>query len=305
MGTGEGAVLRIAEQQFGVVHRSTVLEGMTARQLERRVERGTWVRVAPSVYRVAGAPQTWRQSLMAASLVLKRGFAFSHRTAAALHGFRCIKEGALSVTVTRKTRLGAPFDVHRTKSLSHKDVEFSDGDEFRITSVLRTLIDLAATETAELMQSLVDEALQRKWLRVEEFERAVERAKRQPGVGVLRALVRRYRGAGGPTESELEARALEVLEGTPLPAPKIQRVVATRHRNLRVDLLFKDQRLIVEVDGYAFHSSPEAFEADRARTNLLKASGYTVLQWTWHALVNTPEVLLEQLYAALALGSRN
>ena len=66
------------------------------------------------------------------------------------------------------------------------------------------------------------------------------------------------------------------------------------------DLLFADQRLVVEFDGFAVHSSAEAFEADRRRQNRLVLAGFRVLRYTWRRLQDDPQGLIVEIRAALA-----
>ena len=67
-----------------------------------------------------------------------------------------------------------------------------------------------------------------------------------------------------------------------------------------VDLLWRAQRLIVEVDGFAFHASRAAFERDRLRDANLLAAGYRVIRITWRRLTREPEAVVAALAAALA-----
>ena len=66
-----------------------------------------------------------------------------------------------------------------------------------------------------------------------------------------------------------------------------------------VDFLWSAQRLVVETDGYAFHSSRGAFERDRRRDRQLQAQGYVVLRITWRELKDEPEAVVAELAAAL------
>ena len=54
-----------------------------------------------------------------------------------------------------------------------------------------------------------------------------------------------------------------------------------RVEGIEVDFVWRDRRLIVEVDGYAYHRSPEAFETDRERDVTLMVAGWCVLRFTW------------------------
>lgn len=67
-----------------------------------------------------------------------------------------------------------------------------------------------------------------------------------------------------------------------------------------VDALWPEQRLVVEVDGYAFHSGRAAFERDRLRDADLQSAGLRVLRVTWRQLSANPEALAARLGAALA-----
>lgn len=60
------------------------------------------------------------------------------------------------------------------------------------------------------------------------------------------------------------------------------------------DILFEAERLILEFDGYEFHSSRAAFEADRIRMNHLHLAGYLVLRYTWDRLAD-PSALIREV----------
>ena len=72
-----------------------------------------------------------------------------------------------------------------------------------------------------------------------------------------------------------------------------------------VDFLWRSQRLAVEVDGFAFHSSRRAFNRDRRRDSLLSLKGLRVLRITWSQIVEEPEAVAALLAHNLAVsGSR-
>jgi very-short-patch-repair endonuclease len=71
------------------------------------------------------------------------------------------------------------------------------------------------------------------------------------------------------------------------------------------DIVFRAARLIVEIDGWAYHSDREAFQRDRTRQNLLVAAGWTVLRFTWADLRYRPEQFVSTVRHALKIaGSR-
>ncbi len=98
------------------------------------------------------------------------------------------------------------------------------------------------------------------------------------------------------TRSEAERRLLELLRAADV-APSDVNVRIGRHE---VDLLWRDEQLIVEVDGFAYHASRAAFERDRLRDAELQAAGYRVVRVTWLQIEHRPEAVIARLAQALA-----
>ncbi|MCC6333413.1 MAG: DUF559 domain-containing protein [Myxococcales bacterium] len=313
------AALALAAMQHGVLRRDQAFQlGLSARQVDRLRANGAWRDVFRSVYRVDGAPETWLCRLHAAALwaagnrreatrlyrerpgrqVGDHVYAISHRAAAALHGFNRYPEGALELSVTRGTRCPASLTIYRVDALlPEKDV--IDVGGLSVTSIPRTLVDLARSEADDDVRASVEQALSRRWMKLEELEKALRRSGRRPGIPFLKALVREYQGGDGPAESELESRVFELFKEAGLPRPLRQQRVRGRGRQRRLDFLIPGTRVVIEADGYAHHSSLEAFEEDRQRTNALLARGFKVLHWTWAGLHDDPQRLLTELLQVL------
>jgi very-short-patch-repair endonuclease len=159
-----------------------------------------------------------------------------------------------------------------------------------LTTPERTLLDLAAV------------------LPQRELDRAVEQAKvlhlttraallRCPSRRGIRALERALADEPRLTRSEAEQRLLELLRAADLPPPRTN----VRVHGHEVDLLWPRERLIVEVDGFAFHSTREAFERDRRRDAALQARGYRVLRLTWRQIVHEPQLVVARVATLLAI----
>jgi len=270
---------------------------MSSDRLESRTRAGAWQRLFPGVFRVEGAPATWRQKLKAASLWAGEGHALSHATAAALHGFDWFR-GTDAIALTTVKNLRAPGVLtHQVSVLQPREV--ASVECFRVTSVPRTLLDLSATLAPPEVKRLTDEAMRRKWMNVDRFEQLLERHGGSPGVKLLRELVDEYAGGDGPTESALEALVRDLLEQAGLPKPHKQRVVRTRRAVRRIDFHFPGTPVLIEADGFAWHATIDAFERDRQRRNELTLRGFQILQWTWSALRDRPEELLLELCTLL------
>jgi very-short-patch-repair endonuclease len=91
-----------------------------------------------------------------------------------------------------------------------------------------------------------------------------------------------------------------LIRAAGLPAPEHN----VRMLGLEVDMLWPQQGLVVEVDGFAYHSGRAAFERDRIRDARLAASGLRVMRFTWRQLSARPHAVVARLAEALAHGGR-
>lgn len=290
--------MRVAARQHGTISRAQAIDaGMSEDRVERRVKCGAWQRLFPAVFRVEGAPPSWKQRLKGAALWAGEGHALSHGTAAALHGFDWFK-GTDAIELTTVKNLRVPgVSTHHVGALHPRDL--ASVECFRVTSVPRTLLDLSAVLPANEVRRLADEAMRRKWMNVDRFEQLLERHGGSPGVKLLREFTSEYSGGDGPTESVLEDLVRELLERAGLPKPVKQRAVRVGRGVRRIDFHFPGTPVIIEADGYAWHASVDAFERDRQRRNELTLRGFQILQWTWSALNERPEELLVELCTLL------
>jgi very-short-patch-repair endonuclease len=71
---------------------------------------------------------------------------------------------------------------------------------------------------------------------------------------------------------------------------------------MEVDAAWPAARLVVELDGWAYHRTRQAFQRDRTRSNDLQAGGWTVLRFTHDDVVNRPAETAERIQAATATG---
>lgn len=164
-----------------------------------------------------------------------------------------------------------------------------------ITTPARTLLDLAATVERRELERALAEAEVRRLVSPQQLADLLAVASGRRGATALKALLRNQ---GGPslTRSEAEERVLALVRAARLPMPQTN----TRIGRHEVDLYWRDERLALEVDGYAFHSSRTAFERDRLRDAELQAAGLRVMRVTWRQIVDAPEAVVARLAQALA-----
>ena len=295
----EEACSRIAARQHGLVTGEQArAAGFSKFMIARRVAAGVWSRVLPAVFRLGGAARTHAQRLQAAALWAGDDGVLSHGAAAVVWGFDVFREAPPELTMTCDRRLDGVLRVHRVDSLARAEIVTRRG--LRITSMTRTLLDVAAAGDDRATRACLNEALRRRWLTVETLRRLVADAQGARGVEVLRELLHELEGGDGPTESQLEDAVVEALIWEGLPRPRRQCAVVVDGRVRRLDFQFAGTPVVLEADGFAWHSTSRSFEEDRARHNALTARGFIVICWTWAALHQHPERLARQLREVLA-----
>jgi len=273
----------LAGRQGGrVAWRQLVAIGFDSAAVRRRVASGRLIPTVRGVYAVGHTARGRDTSRWEALLAHGPGAVLSHRTAAAVWGIA--GEGRRTeVTVTR--RVGAASDdfaVHRTRTLPPADVTHHEG--LRLTTVTRTLIDLAPSLTDQRARRTLEEADIRGLLDLSALEQALAQANGRAGTGTLRAVAADL-AEPPPTRSELEQRFRELVIAAGLPAPQTNVRVA----GLAVDAHWPSARLCVELDGRRYHAVAAAFERDRRRDEQLTLAGQRPLRFTWRRVVREPD----------------
>jgi hypothetical protein len=163
-----------------------------------------------------------------------------------------------------------------------------------VTTVARTLLDLAAMLPFHTLRRAVAEAEYRRLLDLEELESVLGRGR--PGSARLRRALERHLPELARTLSQLEVRFLELCERFDLPIPEVNVQV----EGFKVDALWRDRHLIVELDSRDAHGTGAAVERDRGRDLALRAAGYLVLRYTWLQVTTKPELVSADLRKALS-----
>jgi very-short-patch-repair endonuclease len=182
--------------------------------------------------------------------------------------------------------------THRAREIDPRDRTTRHG--IQVTSVARTLLDIAATAPARELARSAEGAQIRRLVTGRDLERVLARTDGHRGASALRDLLRR---AAEPamTRSEAERRMLALLRAAGLPPSDVN----TRVCGHEVDMLWRAERLIVEIDGFEYHRTREAFERDRLRDARLQAAGYRVMRITWRQISQQPEAVVARVAQAL------
>lgn len=270
--------------------------GLRGGAIRKRCRVGRLHRVHRSVYALVPVEMlTGRGRSRAAVLACtgsRHAAALSHRSAADLHGLReCHRRTVEVIVPGRATHRHPGIQVHRSVNLAELDVTTIDG--VRVTTVARTLLDLAAVVPTRAVERALDRAEQLGVFSLPELLEQLTRNPMHPGARRLRAALGRYELGSAVTDSELEERFLALCRGYELPTPEFHGAIDPTDGGLllRPDAVWREPRLAVEVDGERFHRTRRAFHEDRMRDQRLVAAGWRVIRTTWKQLSERPHEL--------------
>jgi hypothetical protein len=259
--------LEIADEQHGRARRDELLDaGIDAKRIERWLADGRLRLVHRGVYAVGHAARSVLGDYMAAVLAGGPGAALSHGPV--VHVLRLLPGGPPppEITVPTTSHLRRPgIVIHRARTLDARDVAVFEG--IRITTIPRTLLDMAPKLTAAQLTRACHEAWVRHNISPRHVEACIARNPGKPGAAKLRAAL-----GTDVTLSKLEDAFLALLRehGMPLPRTNVD------HRGDKVDCHWPQIGLTVELLSYRFHASRKAFEADVARR---RRSNHIAFTW--------------------------
>jgi very-short-patch-repair endonuclease len=281
------ALARLAGDQHGVVARRQLFEiGFGRRAIDGMLDRGRLHGVHRGVYLVGHRAAAAGAREMAALLATGPGSALSHATAAARQGLIARPPDVVEVTVCGRAAVARPgIRVHRTDRLAADERRSHGG--LLCTSPARTLLDLASRLDETRLRWAVEEGRVQRHVTAEELRDLLARHPGRRGAARLRRVVEDLTGAPSVTRSEAERRLLDVIRSAGLPAPRTNVMVG----RWSVDLHWPAQRLVVEVDGFAYHGGRTAFERDRRKDADLQAAGLRVARLSWRQITHEPLVV--------------
>jgi hypothetical protein len=245
------------------------------------------------VYAIGHQRLSQRGHWLAAVLAHGSGALLSHGSAAALWG---LQRPRSPIDVTSSSGHPGRLGIRLHRGRIHAE-DRAIRDATPVTSLARTLFDLAELVDEQRLERVFEEADRLNLLRLRELERVCEHS---PGRHALRPIRRLIAEVRHPetTRSPLEDRFVSFCRRHDLPTP----VLNTSVLNFEIDALWPAQRLVVELDGFAFHHHHAAFQRDRARDAALQAAGYHTIRLTHYRLDHESPIVLTEIRQLLSLG---
>ena len=282
---------RIALEHDGLITAADArAAGLARTAVQRRISAGNWVSHGRGIYTLADHPVTSRTQARLAVLKAGPQAALSGSASAWWQGL-CARPATMTVTVPRNSHARQLEGVHiRYRSLA--DAEVFIRSDLRVTSLPLSVLEAAIEDSI----TVVDNALLRRRVSVKQLTDA---AARRAGTPDEPAMANILELLGPGARSAAERIAIRLLEAADVGGWTAN--YATD--GYIADLAFPAARLIVEIDGFAYHRDAATFQRDRERRNDLIAAGWTVLNFTWTVLTERSDHFVERVRRALAAAA--
>jgi predicted transcriptional regulator of viral defense system len=288
----ERALAELARTQHGVVSARQLRElGYATSTISDASGRGRLHSIHRGVYAVGHMALTWEGYCLAAVLA-RPGSVASHKAAAWVHGLLRYRPGTFHLTAYTRQRAKRDFVVHYAR-LEPEDRAVVDG--IPVTSVARTMLDLAPAESTRRLHQMMDRAEERKTFDRRRFDRLLARAGGHPGRARLRFALDTFKPEAATLRSDLERRFRRLVVAAGLPAPQTNVVV----EGYELDAYWEAEGFAVELDVYATHGSRLSFEADRERADDLLLADIELIRVTDIRLGREPKETIARVAAHL------
>ena len=286
--------------------------GVPDARIRRLVRRGVLVPVGHGAYvraKDVGGDQAGEHALRVAAVlaIARPGPAGSHRSAALIHGLDLLApwrpDGV--ITVTRPVGLGSgtgPAGVHvHVAALPGEHVTMRSG--VRVTSVARTVVDLARTSPFRDGVVVADSALRNGQTSKDELLSVVADCAKWPGIRRARMVVD---FCDGKSESVLESISRVAFRDHGLPAPELQVWVGGEETGVvgRADFLWRRHQTIGEADGAVKYADPNRAISQLRRDAALRRAGFQVVHFTWYEINKVPHQVAASIWEAFRRGGR-
>lgn len=278
----EAEYAAIAAKQHGLVTFAQLRGlGFSAGAIHRRVQARCLIKVLPGIFRLAAVPRSWHQRAMAVYLWAGSGSVIGGTAAAALHRLDgCAYPNAITVLTRRSLKSPSRLVVvRRPRDFQSRVTEFIRG--IGVTNCTRTLIDLAPKVSEAQLELSLEDARRRRLVTPEALEQMLaglpeNQAGRKQMLKVLETV-----SGTRPSDSGLEVKVLRLLRREGYPDPVRQEILTDEGEFAgRVDLVYPQRRLIIEVQSHRWHDGREGLDDDSARHNRHHAMGWLVIKAT-------------------------
>jgi hypothetical protein len=299
MDLDERSWTRLLASQDGVASRTQALAvGWTPTALRYRVRTGRWQLLVPGVLLTMSGTPTRRQLLRGGLVLAGPRSALSSRTACRWHGLDALaEEPEVHVAVPADVRQASRGYVRVHPTIRPFNRYSRDG--LPVVALARAVVDACVTlRQMNDVRALCAEAVQRGRVTPAALERELAAAP-SAGSAVLRRVLQEISGGARSAPEAALLAALRRIPGLPAYAFNVDVRDDGRRWLARPDVVFAGVRVVVEVDGWRWHSSPERQRADLERHTRLEAAGWTVLRYAAAAVLANADAVAREVAAVV------
>lgn len=295
--------LAMARSDDAVLRSTLIKAGVSASSIQRRVARGILLALPGAVVANPNPRSNKRQAHRAALLPRPRG-ALGFETAARYHSLPVQDNGPPHVVIPHGLYHDDGVNViHQTRSLPSADLATSEG--FVVTSVARTLVDLASISTQNRILHLFQYAIKEQLVTVSHLGACIRPLSRggRRGIRASRLAMMTLFDEEPHDLSHLEIKFadLSARAGISGLVAQFQPPWYDGRRGI-VDFAIPELKIIVELDGRRWHSLQQDQFNDRNRDRIARRQGWIVIRYGWDEVVHRPEEVVEDLI--WIIGSR-
>lgn len=291
----------IARRQFGAFSWGQSRAcGVPDGTIGARLAAGRYRQLLTGVLAESATPDSWEARAMAALLAVGGDATLARGSAARLHGLSLGSGAPVAVLVRTRTFRGLDdIRIHRTRVLEADDV--TTLGPLTVTTVARTLCDLAGHASDDDLRKAVAMAVRRRWTDATQLRVMARRLGRFRGRRRLMALLDELHPLDGDCRSELETRFLRLMVGARLPPTAMNHpVVDARGRRRVLDAAYLPQRVPVELDSRLAHGTLLDWHDDLRRENDVVLTGWrSFLRFSWDDVVHQPDRVVGSVRQAL------
>jgi very-short-patch-repair endonuclease len=292
---------RLVRAQHGVLSLAQVrAAGLSEDTVRRRLATKAWRPVGPRVFQVLEHEETPASRTFAAMLSVGEGAVLVGRSAAWWWDLHHVAPGRVEIAVDRTRQVRPRPDVEMTR----RTVDPVDRTQHRgltVTCRAPTVLDAAVRMGLVEGAQLLDRALVRRRVGLPALRSVHHRTAGRRGAPLAGKLL--VLAAGG-ARSEAERRAHRLMRGAGLRGWTADtEVVLPGYGRAIGDVVFAEEKVVLEIDGWAYHRDLRAFLTDGPRQSALAAAGWVVVRTHWHELMTDPDGFLSRLRRTLASRS--
>ncbi|HEX5610688.1 MAG TPA: type IV toxin-antitoxin system AbiEi family antitoxin domain-containing protein [Solirubrobacterales bacterium] len=295
----------LAERQYGLVTAGQLRRlGFSSSAIGRACAARRLHRVHQGIYAVGHAVLSPHARCLAATLACGNGAVLSHESAAWLWGLRANCAATVAITVASRGHSRKGMRVHYVSGLDER--ERANFERIPVTSVARTLLDLAARASARAtrgagweLERAIERAERLGQLDLDDVDEMLARRRGRRGTRVLREGLTIYRDPAF-SRSRAELAFLDLVRGAGLTRPALNTFVA----GMEIDAYWEAERFAVEIDGWEAHRTRAAFERDPVRQEDLKLAGIDSIRITARRIEREPKQVAKRLRTLLAARRR-